>query len=334
MANRDIVAIGASAGGVQALLFLVKEFRDRFPASILITVHLPSHPSSCLDEILANSGPLPCTFAKDRERLKKSHIYVALPGLHLLVDGETLSLGTGPRENNARPAIDPMLRSAAVCCGGRTIGVVLTGMLGDGASGLWALAKSGGITIVQDPDDAAFPEMPQSALNRLQPQHVVQLSGIPALLDKLVLQPAGEARPASDYVRFEVDIARGGGSDMKDLDRTGKRSVLTCPDCGGLMWEHTEGELVRYRCHVGHAYEAGLMSLAIHEGLTRALASAMRTLEERAALVVRLREEAVRNGRNRLAELWDARAREFEQEANLIRKSVARANRLAAHSPA
>lgn len=333
MAGRDIVAIGASAGGVEALLFLVKGFRDGFPASVLVTLHLPSHYHSSLDEILAGAGRLPCTFAKDREQLERGHIYVAPPGLHLLVDGLTLSLGSGPRENNARPAIDPMLRSAALCCGGRTIGVVLTGMLGDGASGLWALAESGGTTIVQDPVDAAFPEMPQSALNRSRPHHVVELSRIPALLDKLVRQPAGETRPVPDYTRLEVEVARGGALGMKDLDRNGKRSVLSCPDCGGVMWEHTEGELVRYRCHVGHAYEGVLMSLAIDESLRRALASAMRVLDERAALVGRLREQAIRNGRNGLAELWDARAREYQQEANVIRDRVTRLDPMLDQSP-
>ena len=136
MVNRDIVAIGTSAGGFEALLFLAKGLPQNFPASILVTIHLPLEFRSSLDEILTRAGPLPAAFANEGEVKKKGRIYIAPPGRHLIVDGEQLWLGTGPRENNARPAIDPMLRSVAVCCGNRGIGLILTGTLGDGASGL------------------------------------------------------------------------------------------------------------------------------------------------------------------------------------------------------
>src|SRR5262249_12167237 len=139
MSNRDILAIGTSAGGVEALLFLVDRFRNDLPASVLVTIHLPSHLASSLDDLLNRSGSLRAKFASDDESLRKGVIYNAPPNRHLLVEGQYLSLGHGPRENNARPAIDPMFRSAAGCCGSRTIGVVLTGTMGDGASGLWAV---------------------------------------------------------------------------------------------------------------------------------------------------------------------------------------------------
>src|SRR5262249_52345675 len=158
----------------------------------------------------------------------------------------------GPRENNVRPAIDPMLRSVAVCCGHRSIGVVLTGTQGDGASGLWAINQCGGVSVVQDPKGAAFPAMPLTALNRSKPPHIVSLAEMPALLGRLVRQPAGEARPAPKSLEYEVEIARSGHSSMHDMDRIGRRSVLACPDCHGVMWEIDEGELTRYRCHVGH----------------------------------------------------------------------------------
>lgn len=137
MANRDILVISTSAGGVEALKFIAARLPPNLPASVLLTIHLPSHSRSSLDEVLAQAGPLPAAFAKDGDLLRKPHIYIAPPNHHPIVDGDRLLLGEGPRENNARPAIDPMLRSAAVCCGSRAIGVVLTGTLGDGASGLW-----------------------------------------------------------------------------------------------------------------------------------------------------------------------------------------------------
>jgi two-component system chemotaxis response regulator CheB len=217
-----------------------------------------------------------------------------------------------------------MLRSAATCCGGRAVGVVLTGTLGDGASGLWAIGQTGGITVVQDPRGAAFPEMPQNALDRVKADHVVGLDEMPALLDDLVHQPADETRPASENIRYEVEIARGGEGRMREMDRIGRRSVLSCPDCQGVMWEIDEGDLVRFRCHVGHTYTADLMSLALDESLRRALATAHRALDERIALTRKLRRQAEESGHRRLAESWSAKAAECEREAEVIRNAMRR----------
>ncbi|MFY9839124.1 MAG: chemotaxis protein CheB [Xanthobacteraceae bacterium] len=330
MTNRDILAIGTSAGGVQALTFLAKHFRPEFPASVLVTIHLASHVRSALDVVLSEAGPLPAQFASDGDVLKKGRIYIAPPNRHLIVDGHRLALGEGARENHARPAIDPMLRSAAVCCGARTVGVVLTGTLGDGASGLWAVKRAGGISVVQDPTDAAFSEMPLTASNRVQPDHVVPLADMPALLDRLVHQPAGEAKPVPPSLKFEVEIARGGRAEMDEMDGIGRRSVLACPDCGGVMWEIDEGKLSRFRCHVGHAYTAEMMSLALDENLRRSLASAERALEERVALARKLYKESLDAGHRLLAETWGDKARDFEGEMDIIRASVRRMDRLAA----
>jgi two-component system, chemotaxis family, protein-glutamate methylesterase/glutaminase len=329
MANRDLLALGTSAGGVDALVFLAKHFRRDFPASILVTIHLPSDVRSALDEILSGSGPLPARFAKDGERLQKSRIYIAPPNRHLLVVGEGLALGEGPRESNSRPAIDPMLRSAAVCCCGRAIGVVLTGTLGDGASGLWAISECGGIAVVQDPSEAAFSEMPETALQRAKPNHIVPLAEMPALLDSLVSQPAGEPRPVSGAVKYEVEIARNGAPNMYDMDGLGRRSILVCPDCGGVMWEIDEGEVIRYRCHVGHTYVAEVMSLALDESLRRALATAQRVLEDRLALARKLHKQAIASGHRLLAETWAERAREAEGEIDVVRSSIRRMDRAA-----
>lgn len=337
MINRDVLAVGTSAGGVEALIFLAKHFRANFPASILVTIHLPSYAHSTLDGILSRSGPLPASFAVEGERLKKAHIYIAPPDRHLLLDGDCLSLGSGPRENSTRPAIDPMLRSAAVCCGARTVGVVLTGTLSDGASGLWAVRQCGGLAVVQDPKNAAFSEMPLTALNRAKPDHVVRLADMPALLESLAHEPAGEPRPAPRSIAYEVEIARNGHGDMNNMDKMdnmdglGRRSVLSCPDCGGVMWEIDEGDALRYRCHVGHTYAAELMSVALNESLRRALASALRALEERVALAQKLHDQAVESGHRLLAESWQQKAREFEREMNVIRDSIRRMDQLAAN---
>jgi two-component system chemotaxis response regulator CheB len=329
MANRDVLAIGTSAGGVQALIFLAKNFPRQFPAALLVTIHLPSRAHSTLDEILSWAGPLPAQFAREGDVLTKGRIYLAPPDRHLLLEGDRMSLGEGPRENNSRPAIDPMLRSTALCCGGRAIGVVLTGTLGDGASGLWAIRQGGGIAVVQDPKDAAFSEMPLTALNRAKPDHVASLDEMPALLGRLVQQPAGEARPLPRSVRYEVEVARSGRTSMDNMDSFGRRSVLACPDCGGVMWEIDEEGLLRYRCHVGHTYTAEVMSLALDDGLRRALASALRALEERVALARKLHSEAVESGHRVLAENWAAKSRESERELDVIRSSIRRMDRVA-----
>src|SRR5262245_3310918 len=331
MANRDVLALGTSAGGVEALISLAKHFRSDFPASVLVTIHLSSHSRSILDELLNSAGSLPACFAVGGEEVRNGHIYIAPPDRHLLLDGERLSLGAGPRENNARPAIDAMLRSVAVCCGPRGVGVVLTGTLGDGASGLWALRQCGGLTVVQDPKDAAFPEMPLTAMNRAKPDHVVGLRDMPALLESLVHGPAGDPVPVPPDTRYEVGIARNGHSSMDNMDGLGRRSVLSCPDCGGVMWEIAEGDLLRYRCHVGHTYASDLMSVMTDENVRRSLGVALRALEERLALAWKLYDDASERGDRLLAENWSARAHEFEREMKVIRDSIARVDGIAAN---
>src|SRR5262245_27394919 len=269
MANRDVLAIGTSAGGVEALLYLAKHFSPGFPAAVVVTIHMPSDARSSLDTLLSGCGPLPAVFAADGDAVENGRIFIAPPGRHLLVDGGILSLGMGPRENNVRPAIDPMLRSAGLCCGGRTVGVVLTGTQGDGASGLWAINRCGGMTVVQDPNDARFPDMPLAALKQARPHHIASLADMSPLLEKLVRQPAGEPVACPKSISYEVAIARNGHYTMKDMDKIGRRSVLTCPDCNGVMWEIGEEDLVRYRCHVGHAYTDRKMSTALDDNLRR-----------------------------------------------------------------
>jgi two-component system, chemotaxis family, protein-glutamate methylesterase/glutaminase len=327
MAGRDIVAIGTSAGGFEALRFLAKGFDRDFPASILVTIHLSLEFRSHLDQLLSAAGPLPATFATDGEFRKNGRIYIAPPGRHLLVDQERLWLGVGPRENNARPAVDAMLRSIAVCCGYRAIGVVLTGTLGDGASGLSALEQTGGLTVVQNPKDAAFSEMPENAIRRDDPEHVVDLREMPALLDALVRKPAGDPVAVPDKLRYEVEVARNGRASMEKMDWLGQRSVFTCPDCGGIMWEIKDGDLTRYRCHIGHAYTQETITTGVDERLKHALATALRTLNERVALITKLRDEAGEKRRPNLVKGWSTQAREFERDANVIRDAINRLER-------
>src|SRR5262249_51561011 len=203
-ANRDILALGASAGGFDALRYLAGQFPPGLPASVLVVIHLSDRFESAFDAILTQSGPLPARFAGDGETMERGRIYIAPAGSHLLVDDTHLHLGEGPRENHARPAIDPLLRSAGACCGPRSVGVVLTGTLGDGAAGLAALKRCGGITVVQDPEDAAYPEMPAAALRQSRPDHVVGLVGMAPLIEQLLRQPQGPPVPVPAAIGSEV----------------------------------------------------------------------------------------------------------------------------------
>jgi two-component system chemotaxis response regulator CheB len=331
MPHRDIVAIGASAGGVEALQHLMSKLPASFEAAVLVTVHLAEDYPSSLDKILSRSGPLPAHFASSGEALQTGQIFIAPPQRHLvLADGDRLDLGHGPRENNARPAIDPMFRSVALCCGSRGIGVVLSGLLGDGAAGLLALKQQGGVTVVQEPSDATFAEMPSTALQRANPDHVVPLERLPELLAKLVQQPSGHPVSASERLRFEVEIAKNGHYSMANMDKIGRRSVLACPDCHGVMWEIEEGNLVRYRCHVGHAHTAESMRYALDENLTRALAAALRALDERVALAEKLRDKAIESQHKLSVDLWQRRVEETQRDAEIIRESIMRRDRVSA----
>jgi two-component system chemotaxis response regulator CheB len=328
MPHRDILAIGTSAGGFEALRFLARKLPADFPASILVVIHLSAEFHSSLDAILSRAGPMAASFAEDGEPLRRGHICIAPPKSHLLLDGDRVLLGRGPRENNARPAIDPMFRSIAACCGPRAVGAVLTGTLGDGASGLQALQQCGGITVVQDPADAAYPEMPVNALRAVRPEHVAGLHEMPALLARLAREPEGPPVAVPDSIKLETEIARSGNSSMSTLDRLGRRSVLACPDCHGVMWEIDEGDVVRYRCHVGHAYTADLMSLALDDSLRQALGCAARALDERIALARKLHRQSLDGGHRTLAESWARKVGEAENEAKILRDSIARADEI------
>jgi len=325
MANRDVLAIGTSAGGVEALRFLASKFPADLPAAVLVTIHVSSRHRSVLDEILSSAGPLRALFADDGMPLRKGQIYIAPSDRHLILEGDKMVLGSGPRENSAGPAVDPMLRSAAVCCGARAIGVVLTGTLWDGASGLWAVQQCGGLSVVQEPSDAAYPDMPRNALEQVKPDHIAPLRDMPQLLTSLVDAPMGKPRPAPEMIKLEVSIAKDGRSAMDELDKYGQRSRLTCPDCGGVMWEIEEGDLTRFRCHVGHTYAAEPMSNALDEGLRRALATALRALEERLILSRSLERQASERGHGLVARNWAEKVRECEREMEVIRGAVLRA---------
>jgi two-component system, chemotaxis family, protein-glutamate methylesterase/glutaminase len=317
MAKRDIVVIGASAGGTEALTELVRGLPADFPAAIFVVVHFPASASSVLPRILSRAGSLPAVHPDDGDAFRPGHIYVARPDCHLMVRDSRLSVRKGPRENNSRPAIDPLFRSAARSARQRVIGVVLSGNLDDGTAGLLSIKQHGGVAVVQAPETAHYPGMPRSAIDHVPVDYVLPIERMPALLVELTSgQPA-----AKELVPMDPDDSMS-GDEEELVDRQtqpGSPSTMTCPECHGSLWETREGALVHFRCRVGHAYTAE--SLLAHQAdqLEAALWTALRSLEEHAALSRRLAVRASGRGHSHTASAFTEQAMDAEHHATTIR---------------
>jgi len=321
MPVHDIIVIGASSGGIEALTEVVARLPEDIPAALFVVVHVAPRSVSVLPEILNRAGPLTAAHARDNEKIKSGRIYVAPPDFHMLVANGAIRLVRGPKENNTRPAIDPTFRTAARNYGARVIGVILSGALDDGAAGLRAIKERGGVAVVQDPLDALFPDMPQNALAAVGVDHILTKAEIAPLLDRLAREPVTATNGnVTEKLQKETDIE---AMNMKvpDDDKPGQPSVYGCPDCGGVLWEIQDGELLRFRCRVGHAYSSeGLLSEQI-EGLDTALWTAYRALQENAALARRLAERAKSNAQKKLIiDRFEQRAQSAAEQAETIKK--------------
>jgi len=325
MADR-IVVIGASAGGVEALMKLTAALPPHFAAPVVVVLHVGAETPSVLPQILGRSGPLPAREASDGERLRPGTIYTAIPDHHVLVDEDkTLRLVKGPRENRQRPAIDPLFRSAALAFRSRCIGTILTGTLDDGTAGMLAVKKAGGATIVQDPADAMYASMPQSVLDYVKVDYVLPLAGIAAKLVDCVRAPCATAERSAglEMMAMEKKIVALDAKTLQDDDRPGTPSAYSCPDCGGVLWEIEDGDdydYVRYRCRVGHAFSPETMLDAQNDVLEEALWAAMKTLEESARLSARLAASERKRGHDWLVKRFEERERDARERAEVIRR--------------
>lgn len=319
---RDVVVVGASAGGVTALRALAAGLPQDFPGAVCIVLHIGSHASS-LPELLSAAGPLPARHAMHGSRPLPGHIYVAPPDHHLLFDGERLVLSRGPREHHTRPAIDPLFRSAAISVGPRVIGVVLTGRLDDGSAGLQAIKDCGGIAVVQDPTDAEDPAMPLAALSAVKADHCVPLSAMAGLLSTLVRQRVEAPRtPAPTRWVHEHLASLGEGSTMDELRHFATPSTLTCPDCGGTLWQVDEARPPRFRCHTGHAFSLRSLTAAQTKAAEEALWSAVRALQEKELLLRRITELDRQAGDEAHAADAEQQAERLHAQAEVLRRLV------------
>lgn len=284
MKTRDIIVVGASAGGVIALKDLVRTLPKDFKGSLFVVLHTPAYGESRLPWILSTAGELQADFAKDGESIERGRIYVAPTDHHLLLEDGRVRVKRGPKENRFRPSIDALFRSAAYVYGERVIGVILSGMLNDGTSGLWSIKQHGGIAIIQSPDDAEQPQMPTNALEFVEPDYEVPVTDMGPLITGMVSEEAPKKHQLSDeqmkLLKMEVVIAtRDNAFEMGIMDM-GQLTPFTCPECHGALVRLVEGKILRFRCHTGHAYTASSLLSEVSETIEGMLWQSMRGLEE------------------------------------------------------
>ena len=313
MRGHDVIVIGASAGGVDALPRLIESLPADLPAAVLVVLHILPQGRDLLPEIIRRTASLPVSHAQDGEIIHQGQVYFATPDHHLQVEGNRVRLVRGPRENFHRPSIDALFRTAAESYGPRVVGVVLTGNLDDGTAGLHAVKGFGGIAIVQDPKEAFAPAMPQSAMRNVKVNYCLPLAKIGPLLVRLA--------------RSRVTLRGKKGTSIlkkrsmmpKEMEAEfGLPTSFVCPECNGPLWETKPGRSLQFRCHVGHAYSPDSLLADHADGLERSIWSTMRRFDERAALLRRLGQRKYHSetvGKN-----WGSKAQELEQQSRLIRK--------------
>lgn len=321
MAGRDIVVLEGSAGGLEALQAVVRGLPPDLPAAVFVGVHIPAYSISRLPDILGRAGSLPAEHARHGERIVPGRIYVAPPDRHMLVRDGGIELSRGPRENHSRPAIDPLFRSAARAYGNRTIGIILSGALYDGAAGLAAVKARNGIAIVQDPDEASFPSMPRNALRLVDADLIVPAGRIGQEVSRLAGEEIVE-RGSNTMFGDEEEMRRIIASDFSrqaEDKRSNEPTMYTCPDCGGVLWQVEAGSRGQFRCHVGHAYAPEVLLGQKAEELEAALWSCVRLLKEKATLTRQTAARSLSGGHDDLAARIEEEARLNDDHAELIR---------------
>jgi two-component system chemotaxis response regulator CheB len=320
MPQHNIVVIGASAGGLPALTSIIEGLPANLPASVLIAMHSSSNGQGVLPQVLARISTLPVAFATDGEVLVAGRIYIARPDFHLIVGPTSLALVHGPRENGFRPAIDPMFRTAAREYGRRVIGIVLSGALSDGTYGLSVIKQYGGTAVAQSPKDAIIPSMPQSAIQHVDVDYVLPAAEIASLIVRLSQAPARKNRSNMPRANEPEPQRPTEGIDVRDMHSLfGPPSALTCPDCGGALWEVQQDRVVRYQCHTGHQYAPENLEAGQSDAIDGALWSAVRILEEHVELKTRMSQRAREGGLHVVSEGFAEGARDAHRQAQRIR---------------
>jgi two-component system chemotaxis response regulator CheB len=317
---RDIVCIGASAGGVEALTRLVAPLPRDLAAALLVVLHVPAR-GSVLPDILRRAGDLPVAHADAGDPIERGRIYVAPPDLHLVVDNGAVALVRGPKENGHRPAIDPLFRSAARGYGSRVVGVVLSGALDDGSLGLADIKRAGGLTLVQDPDEALYPSMPARAIEHVRPDHVLSIEEIAALLARL--SPSSDDEADGEEEPMDADVTQESPDEITaENEAEGTVSRFTCPECNGTLWELDDGGRVKLRCRVGHSFTEESYLVEHAHMLEAALWTALTALEEKADFCRRLAERLAHGGHEISAQRYREQSANAVDQTGLVRRAL------------
>ena len=317
----NLVVMGASAGGVEALTTLARGLPEDLDAAVCVVLHLPAAIESRLAEILSRAGPLPAIQARGGEQLLPGRIYVAPPGRHLTVHSGHTVVARGAHENGVRPSIDVLFRSAAVSYGHRTVAVVLSGARDDGVSGATAVGSRGGCVFVQDPADSLFASLPEHTVSRDHPDRVLPVAELAPAVAAAVRRLSEEVKVSENgEMRLETEYATLDAAALERDAPPGESSVYGCPACGGVLWELEEGELPRFRCRVGHAYSAEDAVASQGASVETALWTALRALRERAQLSERLADRVGANGAKQSKARFEEFAREAHEQAEAIRR--------------
>jgi two-component system chemotaxis response regulator CheB len=314
-APKFIVVIGGSAGGLNALAELVQHLEKGLDAAYCVVLHLSRKGiGDFVVHRLSQVTTMKCSMAEDGGAIESGHIYVARPNQHLLVKDNKFKLGAGPEENRFRPSIDVLFRSAAVAYSSHAIGIILSGLLDDGTSGMWAIKRSGGCCIVQDPYQAEFPDMPLSVMNNMSVDHVVGLADMGPLVSKIISETKAGKTPVPEDVIAESKIAEKTAVGIDDVRNLGAaQSVFACPDCGGGLWEIKDDIVKRYRCHIGHAYTERDLVLKQAETAGTTLWVALRMMEERKHLLKKMEVDNNKKGYTQ----WAATQVEKQEELEI-----------------
>jgi two-component system, chemotaxis family, protein-glutamate methylesterase/glutaminase len=321
MTKRDIVVVGTSAGGIEALTRLAGQLPADFPAAVLAVVHIAPGGPSCIAEVIGRATALRARLGKQGQTIAPGHIYFAPPDRHMTVGDGHIRLDRGRHENRARPAIDPLFRSAAVTFGPRAIGIILSGCLDDGTAGLSAIKRCGGVAMVQDPEDAAYPDMPRKAMQTVDVTYALSVARMGSVLIQLTGEQVSEKFTVPPDLASEVAMYNGNSSDAatetERLDGWGRLVALGCPECGGPIWERRQEEPRRYRCRIGHAFTANALIAEQREKSERGLWEAVRVLEEEARMLATLAEDEQQSGKHWM--LFAERSAETREKIQVLR---------------
>jgi two-component system chemotaxis response regulator CheB len=314
------VCIGASAGGLNAVTELVSQLAPDLNAAVFVVLHFSREAlGQILVDRIQRHSRLHCTIARDGDPITPGIVYVAAPDSHLLIK-DSIILGHGPAENRFRPSIDILFKSAAAYYNSYAVGIVLTGMLNDGTAGICAIKQSGGHCIVQDPDEAEYPDMPISVLQAVQVDYLVKLEQMGASIQEIVNKKKRKRVAPPAIVVAESKLSEKAATAIEKIEQLGRHSIYSCPDCGGGLFKIKNGRSVHYRCYIGHSYSEDDLIVKQSEAIEHTLWVAVQMMEERKLLFMRLARENGEKGLQRLARNYHSQANQFELHIAELKK--------------